>query len=58
MAQIFVSHSSADNPLALRVRECLGEHVFTKFVENKRIEWDQFRIQVTKYEVERYMPMI
>ena len=40
------------------VRECLGEHVFTKFIENKRIEWDQFRIQVTKYEVERYMPMI
>ena len=25
MAQIFVSHSSADNPLAVRVRECLGE---------------------------------
>lgn len=25
MAQIFVSHSSADNPLALRVRECLGD---------------------------------
>ncbi len=40
------------------VRECLGEHVYSKFIENKRIEWDQFRIQVTKYEVERYMPMI
>ncbi len=25
MAQIFVSHSSADNPLALRVRACLGD---------------------------------
>jgi glutamine synthetase len=40
------------------VRECLGEHVFSKFIENKRIEWDSFRIQVTKYEIERYMPMI
>ncbi|MEP7027923.1 MAG: glutamine synthetase, partial [Candidatus Eisenbacteria bacterium] len=40
------------------VKECLGEHVYSKFIENKRIEWDQFRIQVTKYEVDRYMPMI
>src|SRR5688572_24927014 len=40
------------------VREALGEHVFDKFVENKRIEWDQFRIQVTKYELERYLPML
>jgi len=40
------------------VRECLGEHVYAKFIENKRIEWDRFRIQVTKYELERYLPMI
>jgi glutamine synthetase len=40
------------------VRDCLGEHVFSKFIENKRIEWDQFRIQVTQYEIKRYMPMI
>ena len=40
------------------VKECLGEHVFSKFIENKRIEWDQFRIQVTQYEIKRYMPMI
>ena len=40
------------------VRECLGEHVFAKFVENKRIEWDRFRVQVTRYEIERYMSMI
>jgi glutamine synthetase len=40
------------------IRNCLGEHVFSKFVENKRIEWDRFRVQVTKYEIERYMSMI
>jgi glutamine synthetase len=40
------------------IRACLGEHVFSKFVENKRIEWDRFRVQVTKYELDRYMPMI
>ena len=40
------------------VRGALGEHVFQKFIENKRIEWDQFRIQVTKYEIERYLPTL
>ncbi|HPC11900.1 MAG TPA: glutamine synthetase family protein, partial [candidate division Zixibacteria bacterium] len=28
------------------MREVLGEHVFTKLIENKRIEWDQYRIHV------------
>jgi glutamine synthetase len=40
------------------IKKCLGEHVFSKFVENKRIEWDRFRVQVTRYEIERYMSMI
>jgi glutamine synthetase len=40
------------------VREALGEHVFNAFIENKKIEWDNFRIQVTKYEVDRYLPIL
>ena len=40
------------------VREALGDHVFDKFLENKRIEWDQFRVRVTHYEIERYLPML
>lgn len=39
------------------VRETLGEHIFHKFIENKRIEWDKYRIQVNTYEIERYLPM-
>ncbi|MFZ2447442.1 MAG: glutamine synthetase family protein [Syntrophobacteraceae bacterium] len=39
------------------VRETLGEHIFEKFIENKRIEWDKYRIQVHQYEIERYLPM-
>lgn len=38
------------------MRETLGSHVFDKFVENKRIEWDSYRTQVTDYEVKRYLP--
>lgn len=39
------------------VRETLGEHVFTKFIENKLIEWDQYRMQVTDYEIKKYLPI-
>jgi glutamine synthetase len=40
------------------VREALGDHVFDKFVENKKIEWDQYRIHVSKYEIEKYLPIM
>jgi glutamine synthetase len=40
------------------VREALGDHVFEKFIENKRIEWDQWRQQVTDYELRRYLPVL
>jgi glutamine synthetase len=40
------------------MREALGEHVFGKFIENKKIEWDQYRIRVTGYEIERYLPIL
>ena len=40
------------------VREALGDHIFSKFIENKEIEWDRYRIQVTSYELDRYMPIL
>jgi len=40
------------------VRKALGEHVFNAFIENKKIEWDRWRIQVTEYELKRYLPIL
>jgi len=40
------------------VRETLGDALFEKFLENKRIEWDNYRIQVTQYELARYLPIL
>ncbi|HEY6317864.1 MAG TPA: glutamine synthetase family protein [Acidimicrobiia bacterium] len=37
------------------VAEALGEHVFEHFVRNKRAEWDDYRAQVTPYELTRYL---
>ena len=39
------------------VREALGEHIFNKFIENKKIEWDLYRTHVSQYEVAKYMPI-
>jgi glutamine synthetase len=40
------------------VRKALGEHVFEAFIQNKKIEWDRYRIQVTEYELKRYLPIL
>jgi glutamine synthetase len=40
------------------VKETLGDHIFTKFIENKRIEWDNYRMHVSAYEIERYLPIL
>jgi len=37
------------------VRETLGEHVFERLVEAKRGEWDEFRMRVTQWELDRYL---
>jgi glutamine synthetase len=33
----------------------LGDHVFERFVEAKREEWNEYRMQVTGWETERYL---
>ncbi len=40
------------------VRKALGDHVFDAFIKNKKIEWDQYRIQVTDYELKRYLSIL
>ena len=40
------------------VRKALGDHVFEAFIKNKKIEWDQYRKQVTDYELKKYLPIL
>ena len=40
------------------LRSALGDHVFEKFIENKKIEWDNYRAQVTTYELEQYLKVL
>jgi glutamine synthetase len=40
------------------VREALGEHVFNTFIQNRKVEWDRYRSQVTDYELKHYLPIL
>ncbi len=40
------------------VKETLGAHMFEKFVENKEIEWDNYRTHVSRYELDEYLPIL
>jgi glutamine synthetase len=40
------------------VKKAMGEHIFNAFIKNKKIEWDLYRIQVTDYELKRYLPIL
>ena len=40
------------------VKETLGDHTFEKFIRNKEIEWDNYRIHVSRYELDEYLPIL
>jgi len=40
------------------VRETLGEHVFEYVLRNKRAEWNDYRHQISAYELDRYLPIL
>lgn len=39
------------------VRSTLGEHIYGAFVRAKTAEWNEYRQQVTTWELERYLPL-
>ena len=40
------------------VRKALGDHIFERYVELKREEWEEYRVQVSRWELERYLPIL
>jgi glutamine synthetase len=39
-------------------RKALGPHIFDRYVELKRSEWDEYRVQLTRWEMEKYLPVL
>jgi glutamine synthetase len=46
---------TAESELMLRT---LGEHMFNRYVEIKRQEWEEYRVQVTQWELDRYLSVL
>lgn len=40
------------------VRETLGDHIFDQLIANKKVEWDNYRIAVSKHEIDTYLPFL
>lgn len=38
--------------------ENLGAHIFDNFIYIKNAEWDEFRTQVSSWEIEKYLPVL
>jgi glutamine synthetase len=46
---------AAESELILKT---LGEHVFTRLIEIKRQEWEDYRTQLSAWEMEKYLPVL
>ena len=40
------------------LKDTLGEHIFNELIKNKKLEWDEYRIQVFPYEIKKYLPIL
>lgn len=40
------------------VKKILGDHIFSRFIELKKKEWDDYRIQVPQYELDKYLSIL
>ena len=40
------------------VKKALGDHIFPRYVDLKREEWEEYRIQVSQWELDRYLPTL
>ena len=37
------------------VKQALGDHIFNEFIQAKRKEWDDFRVYVSSWEIDKYL---
>ncbi|HON85694.1 MAG TPA: glutamine synthetase family protein [Syntrophorhabdaceae bacterium] len=40
------------------LRDALGEHIFNELIQSKKVEWDDYRIRIQPYELEKYLPIL
>ena len=53
-----VAEAIAKTEESKMVKDALGDHIFTRFIELKKKEWENYRIQITRYEMENLLPRL
>lgn len=48
----------AETEKSMLVREALGDHIFDKFIENKKLEWAGYISHVSQYELDKYLKIL
>ena len=39
------------------IQDALGEHVYERYVEAKLLEWNEYRLYVSRWELDRYLTL-
>ena len=39
------------------IKDALGNHLYSNFMEGKRLEWDAYRLEVSQWERDQYLEM-
>ena len=40
------------------LKETLGEHIYHSLIENKKIEWKKYCTEISRFELEEYLPVL
>lgn len=40
------------------VRKALGDHIFNNFITSKKVEWNNYRVQVSEWELNEYLRVL
>ncbi len=53
-----LGHAVAASETSELVERILGKHIFPRYIELKKREWEEYRTQVPRYELEKYLPVL
>lgn len=53
-----LGHAVAITEESALVKKTLGEHIFSRFIEIKKKEWDNYKIQVPQHELDKYLSVL
>jgi len=53
-----LGHAIAIMEKSALVKETLGEHIFENYIHVKKKQWEDYRKQVTPWEIDKYLSLI